>query len=658
MKKMLLLATLFLLVLGMLALSPVAFGQRTYPLENCRAGAFSTEEDFMMTEGEPYDGNPYISDGDLLSPSGQLCARNADLLVNFNPAGVAAADLGLDAIDILDFKDRLAAFSTSLDDPFGKFSAGDLLFTDGGVIPNSALVARFGIKHDIGLDAVQLIGKTEQIRGFVDRVREANPDGWNQGLLDQLLETFDVDIWFSIEGTYWGAENQPILDGDLLSAKGFIVAPNSVLLPPDVPAGLPTRGVDFGLDAVAANNALADQPIILFSTEILYRGERTFTDGDVLLMGDGVKALNEDLIAAWHPRADFLGLDALWLLTEPPPLEDPFITHLCGDRSVGDFDGGLVGIGGSGTGLHRNGPPDAAWPDGRPRQPCGRFVPVDGFMPDTGVNRFRVAYRKAGDPYLGVDTHDGIQTSWFIYQRAPFWPFPCVLSGNLSTDAKGWMDAATYQGYKDGTLTGGCPNAGLKLAVWNTDGAIGFDPGPADPNGHYVLWLEFDDGVIDREPVEHHLQLDNTLPVIHDFKVTLADGSTPVDACGEAPNGENIFKIYGDFADDYYWGYKLRVRGGNPPGSKTYGWHNYYDGTPPVVNTDRTGTTPDGNTVFLRDIDMEQLPHFTDCCYVLDLWVRDGAIRHSFNKRTTNDVSGSNGWWANDFLTFAAAPAP
>ena len=448
-----------------------------------------------------------------------------------------------------------------------------------------------------------------------------------------------------------------ILDGDLLSARGFIVAPNSVLLPSDVPAGLPARGVDFGLDAVTSGRRPSDNPMILFSTEILYRGERRFTDGDVLLMGDGIKMRNEDLIAAWHPRADFLGLDALWLLTEPPPLEDPFITHLCGDRSAGDFDGGLVGIGGAGTGLYRNGPPDAAWPDGRPRQPCGRFVPVDGFMPDTGVVRFRVAYRKAGDPYLGVDTHDGIQTSWRIYQRAPFWPFPCTLSGSLSTDAKGWMDAATYQGYKTGALTGGCPNTGLKLAVWNTDGVPGFDPGPADPNGHYVLWLEFDDGAIDREPVEHHLQLDNTLPKINDFKVTLADGTTPVNACGEAPNGEHIFKVYADFYDDYHWGYKLRVRGGDPPAGKTYGWHNYYDGTPAVVNTDRTGTTPTGNTVFLRNIDMNDLgASFTDCCYVLDLWVRDGAIRHSFNKRVTNDVTGANGWWANRFLTFAAAP--
>ncbi len=655
MKKTLLVVTLLLVVVGMLILSPVALGQRTYPLENCLAGAFSTEEDFMMTRGEPYDGNPYISDGDLLSPSGQLCARNADLLVNFNPAGVAPADLGLDAVDILAFKDRLVAFSTSLDDPFGKFSAGDLLFTDGGVIPNSALVARFGIKHDIGLDAVQLIGAPENIRGFVNRVREADPQGWDQGLLNQLLETFKVDIWFSIEGTHF-AEN-PILDGDLLSAQGHVVAPNSALLPPDVPAGLPVRGVDFGLDAVSASRLPDGQPLVLFSTEILYRGERAFTDGDVLRIGDGVMALNEDLIAAWHPRADFLGLDALWLLTEPPPLEDPFITHLCGEHSAGDFDGGLVGIGGGGTGLHSENP-DATWPDGRPRQPCGRFVPVDGFMPDSGVTRFRVAYRPDGAAYLGTDTHEGIRTAWRIYQRAPFWPFPCTLSGNLSTDANGWMDANTYMGYKDGTLTGGCPNNGLQLAVWNTDNMVGFEPGPADENGHYVLWLEYDDGTtIAREPVEHHVQLDNVLPVINDFQVTLQDGSTPVDACGEAPNGEHIFKVYADFADDYYWGYLLRVRGGAPPDGETYGWHNYYDGTAAVVNTDRTGTKPDATTVLLRSIDMEDLEEsFTDCCYVLDLWVRDGAIRHSFNKRVATEDTGSSAYWTNEFLTFAAAP--
>jgi hypothetical protein len=46
-------------------------------LKACEGGAFSTEEDFMMTRGEPFDGNPYISDGDALSPNGEVCARNA-----------------------------------------------------------------------------------------------------------------------------------------------------------------------------------------------------------------------------------------------------------------------------------------------------------------------------------------------------------------------------------------------------------------------------------------------------------------------------------------------------------------------------------------------------------------------------------------------------
>jgi len=48
---------------------------------------------------------------------------------------------------------------------------------------------------------------------------------------------------------------------------------------------------------------------------------------------------------------------------------------------------------------------------------------------------------------------------------------------------------------------------------------------------------------------------------------------------------------------------------------------------------------------------------FTDCCYVLDLWVRDAAIRHSFpNNNYTNNNSGSSAWWDNDFLTFGASP--
>lgn len=660
--RFLLLSTFLFLLLGLLASSEVALGQGNYPLENCLIGAFSTEEDFMMMEGEPYDGNPYISDGDLLNFNGQLCARNADLLAAFRPV----ADLGLDAVHIIDVTDRLVAFSTELDDPRGQFSAGDLLFTNGAVIPNSALVSSFGIQYDIGLDAVQLLGERENILSFIGSIIDVPPDQWQQGFLQDQLKRHKVDLWFSIEGTQSLPGAAPILDGDLLSASGVIVAPNSVLLPASVPAGIPQRGVDFGLDAVNAVRVAGDdiQGAILFSTEILYNGELGFSDGDVLLGGNGIAINHEDLIRPFHPRADFLGLDALWMGSPEPIPEDPFITHMCGDYSVGDFDGGLVPVGGGGTGLYRDNP-DLTWPDGRPHRPCGRFVPIDGFLPAGNVNRFRVAYRPAGDPAPAPGAADGMRTAWKIYRRQPFWPFACQATGDLSTDAQGWMDAALYRDYKTGAhvYTGGCPNSGLRLAVWNSAGLSGYEPGPANPNGHYVLWLEWEDGggFLHREPVEHHLQLDNTKPEIKEFKVTLADGTTPLPACGEAPNGASTFKVYADFKDDYYWGYELVLSGGNPPKTIYYGFDTalgqrfYYSGTPEVANTDTGGST--GATVFLRDIHMTDLgASFQDCCYLLRLNVKDSAIRHGFNRRIATDNSGSSGYWDSVFITFAAAP--
>ena len=160
MQKQLYMLLVAALVLVSIAIPMPAAAQtpNSFPLNDCIKGAFSTEEDFMMMEGEPYDGDPYISDGDVLSFDGQVCARNRDLLAAFNPAGAYSADLGLDALDILDIEQRLVAFSTEIDDPKGSFSAGDLLFTTGAVIPNIALVGAFGIDYDIGLDAVQFIG--------------------------------------------------------------------------------------------------------------------------------------------------------------------------------------------------------------------------------------------------------------------------------------------------------------------------------------------------------------------------------------------------------------------------------------------------------------------------------------------------------------------
>ncbi len=661
MKRFLRLGGFFLVVIALLALSHVAQGQTTYPLSNCLDGAFSTEEDFMMEQNEPYDGNPYISDGDLLSPSGRLCARNADLLRVFTPAGVGAIDLGLDAVDILDFDSRLVAFSTSLDDPWGKFTAGDLLFTNGGIIPNAALVYRFGISHDIGLDAVHFVGTEANIKAFAASTLDTPPEAWTNDHLQNELARYGIDIWFSIEGTQWSVTAAPILDGDLLSAMGGVVVPQANLLPNSVPAGLPQRGVDFGLDAVTARRLVGDanlQTDIYFSTEILFRGEPPFTDGDVLRINNGVVIPNEVLIKPFYPKADFLGLDAFWAPVEPSnPPQDPNIQTMCGDRPVADFDGGIVPPGGSGSGLYKTNLSTSP-PGTPPRRPCGEYVPIDGYLPAGTVNKFRVAYRSSGSSVPAVGTAAGIRTDWVLYEWWG-WPFnACLPTGTLSTDSDGWMDASDYLGAKDGTLTG-CANSGLRLAVWDTNNHL---MGPPDPNGHYVLWLEWEDSssTLHREPMEHHLQLDNTLPQINALALRYTDSSgvtQPVPPCGGASAGTHLFQVYGDFHDDYYWGYKLRVRGGNPPNAAHYGWHNYYDGSPPVANTNLTGTTPLSTLVYLRDIDMHDLgASFVDCCYDLDLWVRDAAIRHSFNHRVANDVSGSNAWWDNAFLTFAASP--
>ncbi len=629
----------------------------------CRGLVFSTEEDFLSQGPKPPDGNPIISDGDLLSAispgsSVVVCARNHDLLRFFR----TRVDLGLDAVDVINAKGSIIAFSTELDDPRGRFTAGDLLATNGAILPNSALLALFTlpVPEDIGLDAIHFVGDTEVIVKLLNQIKVDGRSSWaeNPTKLAKILNELKIDIWFSTEGTGPTPRAPSFLDGDLLSARdGTIVAPNSILLPPSVPAGIPTRGVDFGLDAVSAGRKL-DRRSIHFSTEILYEGRRSFTDGDVLRLGNGVVITNAALVAPLEPRAKFLGLDALSFPVKPPP-QDPNIQTLCGDRPVADFSGGLVPIGGSGTGLYRAN--SASTPPGDPpRRPCGEYVPIDGFLPDSGVKRFRVAYRPAGDPFPGIGTSPGIQTRW----RLRVWLLGfCLPTGSLDTTTTGWMDAATYLAAKLGSLTG-CANSGLRLAVWDTHNRQGL--GPPNKDGHYVLWLEWEDtgGVLHREPLEHHLQLDNTKPVIAPFpdglQVRLKDGTTPVPACGVAPKGATEFQVWGQFADDYYWSFRLRVRGGVPPTSVAYGPHNYYDthdGTTGIKHTDDTGTTPDLTTVHLRNIDMTDLgASFRDCCYVLDLWVRDAAIRHSFNGRVANDVSGSSAWRANAFVTFAASP--
>jgi hypothetical protein len=285
----------------------------------CKMLYFSTEEEFITQGPEPPDGNPIISDGDLLGPGCVVFARNKKLLEKFD----TERDLGLDAADVLDVERFLVAFSTSLDDPNGQFTAGDLLVTNGAVIPNMALLAKFDIQRaDLGLDAVHFIGDVDSIIKFLDYASQVSRDEWLKNL-PEMLEQYDIDIWFSTEGTAPTPEAPQFLDGDLLSARmGTIVVANADLLPSSVPAGIPDRGVDFGLDAVITSRS-SDKEGIQFSTELLYVGNTSFTDGDVLRIGNGVICTNEDVIKCFEPKANFLGLDALSIaVTEQPPKLD------------------------------------------------------------------------------------------------------------------------------------------------------------------------------------------------------------------------------------------------------------------------------------------------------------------------------------------------
>jgi hypothetical protein len=312
-------AGIVLLLIGLMPPGPVT-GQPSQMPPVCRSLAFSIEEEFVTHGPVPPDGNPIISDGDLLTaPLGGtgaciICARNANLLLIFQ----VPFDLGLDAVDVVDvnLEGYLVAFSTELNSSNGpgQFTAGDLLATNGAIIPNQVLTYKRGVGYDLGLDGLQFVGNEGAIKAFLTAVAGYPRDYWlnNPGLLAELLEEYSIDIWFSTEEAWSPPTGAPgFLDGDLLSAAtGAIIIANAGLLPPSVPAGIPNRGVDFGLDAVAADRS-GELLLFHFSTELLFTGEPGFTDGDMLQSGDGVVATNGDLIGCFEPNAGFLGLDAL-----------------------------------------------------------------------------------------------------------------------------------------------------------------------------------------------------------------------------------------------------------------------------------------------------------------------------------------------------------
>ena len=491
-------------------------------LKACQRLAFSTEEDFLTLGPEPADGNPIISDGDLLGMGCVVCARNRDLLRNFD----VEDDLGLDAVDVLDVDRGLVAFSTELDSPHGQFTAGDLLFTNGGIIPNAALLQNFNVSHpDMGLDAVHFIGDASSILQFAETVMKMGPEYWQRpGMLQNSLWEHEIDIWFSTEGTAPVPSRPLFLDGDLLSARsGTIVADNSQLLPNGssggVPAGLPNRGVDFGLDA-ATTNRNGDERMLQFSTEILYEEDPAFTDGDVLLFANGILHTNYDLISCFKPEADFLGLDALSLIeTVKPPCAAAIVR-------VGGMPVGNIGPNGLANGTSATTPTFTAYDS-----PFGKWVEIIGLMPScTECTDFRVEY--------GQWISDTLPPVTWIPLTDPFtewvfiWP-STFLNVTRTPDVNGWLNILC-----NSTMGG-------LYFPWNTSGR----------NGKYSIRLTVKDtGGVDHVSAPVVLVLDNEAP---DYALTIF--SAP--QCGDLTVGDIVSGMITG-TDPHFYSYRLRYVSG------------------------------------------------------------------------------------------------
>lgn len=447
---------------------------------------FSTEEDFLTQGPEPADGNPIISDGDLLHTNGYIYMRNGELLKNFN----CPYDLGLDAAHVIDDSLRLVVFSTELDHPRGLFTEGDLLCTNGIVIPNAVLLARFQVpqEQDLGLDAVHLQGDRKAIIDFLLEIkREYKSQLKKPEEFVKLLETYRIDVWFSTEGTPPPLSRPIFLDGDLLSAAaGTIVLSNRDALPVTVPAGIPDRGVDFGMDAFSTIHDPIEQLMLeVFSTEIL--GEKpAFTDGDVILKGDGVLYTNNDLIKAFEPKTDFLGLDALSIEDVKPITSCQFLRvgGVDVNSSTWDYTTGYVD-------------PDLS---GDKNHPFGSWVSVRGVFPSDATH-YRISVRPDGaansTPILMPASYN-----WRVRDHRFIWTWISVV-----IDGKGWMSTSFWNFLKDT-----CLNGDLILVDWNS-AAKKPDGTRVYPDGKYILNFEIKyatgDSVICSElPI----QIDNKRP--------------------------------------------------------------------------------------------------------------------------------------------------
>ncbi len=266
---------------------------------------FSTGHGF--TAGATPPPTNVMSPGDLLADNGRVVRRWADLA---GPSGLAAASLALDAVDVAPGGTVLFSLCTDATNATGRVVAqGDVLAATGAVAQtNSVLLGAFGLMPmvaDAGLDGVQVLDDGEVLFSitqdvFSERLGTTLGHGdllSNRGTVvepnSQLLARFNPprpghdyglkafhrwpsgEVWFATEEGFSDAILGPILDGDLLSDQGYVVAKNLEL----VRSFAPVEDVsNFGLTSLfVVTDVEATAPPPLLARPVLAAGGSALT---------------------------------------------------------------------------------------------------------------------------------------------------------------------------------------------------------------------------------------------------------------------------------------------------------------------------------------------------------------------------------------------
>ena len=191
----------------------------------------------------------------------------------------------------------------------------------------------------------------------------------------------------------------------------------------------------------------------------------------------------------------------------------------------------------------------------------------------------------------------------------------CATDVPWFSDSDGWYDAVRYREL--------LPCNPLILTNWNTLGM---------GDGLYRVWLEYErGGIVEREPVDHFVRVDNTNPKFENLEIP--NGTCPlygdIDMNVTDSLGTGIL-VRGQFNDTHFWKYRLRI-GGDLYGYHYYNMINYYDPIPEAANLDDTGTMPDGTLVDLHRVSVHDLvTNPMKCAYSTDLLLWDRTVVGAF----------------------------